>query len=116
SDRRNLQRQELCTKAVDLASARPGIRFAGRIWGLAQARQDHCGKDRQGFGPRAAAIAQTPLGTVVRDYMENVLPDYIASIGAKDGVTLAAAVYLPKGKGRYPPLFAASPYRFDNNL
>jgi predicted acyl esterase len=48
--------------------------------------------------------------------MENVLPDYIASIGAKDGVTLAAAVYLPKGKGRYPTLFAASPYRFDNNL
>jgi X-Pro dipeptidyl-peptidase (S15 family) len=31
-------------------------------------------------------------------------------------VTIAVAIYLPNGAGRYPTLFAASPYRFDNNL
>jgi len=41
-------------------------------------------------------------------------PD-IALIGAHDGTALAAAVYKPKGAGPFPVLFAASPYRFDNN-
>ncbi len=34
---------------------------------------------------------------------------------ARDGVTLAAAVYKPQGGDRFPTLFAAAPYRFDNN-
>ena len=42
-------------------------------------------------------------------------PSFIATIEARDGTRLAAAVYLPDGKGRFPTLFAASPYRFDNN-
>jgi uncharacterized protein len=33
----------------------------------------------------------------------------------RDGVILYAAVFLPKKPGRYPTLFAASPYRFDND-
>lgn len=46
----------------------------------------------------------------------NRQPDLIATIEARDGIRLAAAVYLPKDAGRYPTLFAASPYRFDNNV
>lgn len=42
--------------------------------------------------------------------MQTPLPNFIASITAKDGIRLAAAVYLPKGNGRFPTLFAASPY------
>lgn len=34
----------------------------------------------------------------------------------RDGVRIAAALYLPKIKGRVPALLAASPYRFDNNI
>ena len=45
-----------------------------------------------------------------------VLPTRIASVRMRDGVKIAAAVYLPKGAGRFPALLAASPYRFDNNL
>jgi putative CocE/NonD family hydrolase len=41
--------------------------------------------------------------------------DEIVSIGARDGTALAARVYRPDGAGPYPALFAASPYRFDNN-
>ena len=48
--------------------------------------------------------------------MDTLQPSFIATIIAKDGVELAAAVYLPKGNGRFPTLFAASPYRFDNNV
>ncbi len=48
--------------------------------------------------------------------MDALLPSFIATISAKDGVELAAAVYLPEGTGRFPTLFAASPYRFDNNV
>ncbi len=48
--------------------------------------------------------------------MKALLPRFIASIRARDGVELAAAVYLPEGKSRCPTLFAASPYRFDNNV
>jgi predicted acyl esterase len=39
----------------------------------------------------------------------------IVEIVASDGVRLAAAVYKPEGDGPFPALFAASPYRFDNN-
>ena len=43
-------------------------------------------------------------------------PDKIVHIAMRDGVRIAAAVYLPKINGRVPALFAASPYRFDNNI
>ena len=39
----------------------------------------------------------------------------IVSITMSDGVTVAAAIYRPTKPGRYPALFAASPYQFDNN-
>ncbi|VCU68833.1 Cocaine esterase [Pigmentiphaga humi] len=42
-------------------------------------------------------------------------PSLIVRIPARDGALLTAAVYLPPGAGRFPALFAASPYRFDNN-
>ena len=49
-----------------------------------------------------------------------VLPTRILSIRMRDGVKIAAALYLPKttrrNGGRFPTLFAASPYRFDNNI
>jgi predicted acyl esterase len=48
--------------------------------------------------------------------MEALQPSFIATIRAKDGIELSAAVYLPEGAGRFPALFAASPYRFDNNV
>jgi putative CocE/NonD family hydrolase len=32
-----------------------------------------------------------------------------------DGVKIAAALFLPKAKGKYPALLAASPYRFEND-
>ena len=42
-------------------------------------------------------------------------PTFIAEIVCHDGVKVAAAVYLPAGKEKWPTLLAASPYRFDNN-
>jgi len=49
-----------------------------------------------------------------------VMPTTVLSIRMRDGVRIAAALYLPRGgKGkaqRYPTLLAASPYRFDNNI
>jgi putative CocE/NonD family hydrolase len=47
---------------------------------------------------------------------EIVTPTRIENVRVRDGVTIAVAIYLPKEGGRYPALFAASPYRFDNNL
>jgi uncharacterized protein len=41
--------------------------------------------------------------------------DDIVSITARDGTKIGARVYRPDGPGPYPALFAASPYRFDNN-
>jgi putative CocE/NonD family hydrolase len=35
---------------------------------------------------------------------------------ARDGTRLAVAVYKPAGPGPFPALFAAAPYRFDNNI
>lgn len=43
-------------------------------------------------------------------------PTRIEKIKVRDGIHIAVAVYLPEGAGRHPVLFAASPYRFDNNL
>ena len=39
----------------------------------------------------------------------------INAFAARDGETLAVAVYRPAGDGPFPTLFAAAPYRFDNN-
>ncbi len=47
--------------------------------------------------------------------MTNTRPK-IVTITARDGTELAAAVYMPQGAGPFPALFAASPYRFDNNI
>jgi predicted acyl esterase len=41
--------------------------------------------------------------------------DEIVEIAARDGVRLGLRVYRPDGGGKFPALFAASPYRFDNN-
>ena len=41
-------------------------------------------------------------------------PD-VMTFAARDGTPLAAGVYKPAGDGPFPTLFAASPYRFDNN-
>jgi uncharacterized protein len=46
---------------------------------------------------------------------ELIEPTEIVSITMRDGVILHAALFLPKKPGRYPTLFAASPYRFDND-
>ncbi len=40
----------------------------------------------------------------------------ILTIAARDGVELSAALYKPAGPGPFPVLFAAAPYRFDNNI
>jgi putative CocE/NonD family hydrolase len=39
----------------------------------------------------------------------------VVKIIVRDGTEIGAAVYMPAGAGPFPALFAASPYRFDNN-
>ena len=46
---------------------------------------------------------------------EPVAPTRLLSIPMSDGVAIAAALFLPPGKERFPALLAASPYRFDND-
>jgi len=46
---------------------------------------------------------------------EPVTPSRIISIPMSDGVKIAAALFLPPGKEKFPALLAASPYRFDND-
>ncbi len=41
--------------------------------------------------------------------------DEVVQVAARDGTSLGARVYRPDGSGPFPALFAASPYRFDNN-
>ncbi|MGY9004197.1 MAG: CocE/NonD family hydrolase, partial [Rhodospirillales bacterium] len=36
-------------------------------------------------------------------------------ISVRDGVSIAARIYLPDGKGSFPALFAASPYRYETD-
>jgi len=45
----------------------------------------------------------------------SIEPTTIVSIPMRDGVMLSAALFLPRRPGRFPTLFAASPYRFDND-
>jgi predicted acyl esterase len=42
-------------------------------------------------------------------------PTAIVEIPMRDGVKIAAAIYLPAGAVKVPALLAASPYRFDND-
>ena len=37
-------------------------------------------------------------------------------VSARDNVPIGVRIYRPEGSGPYPALFAASPYRFDNNI
>jgi len=45
---------------------------------------------------------------------ESIVPE-VHMVKVRDGQEIGVAVYRPKGEGPYPCLFAASPYRFDNN-
>jgi putative CocE/NonD family hydrolase len=45
----------------------------------------------------------------------NIPKPEVITFLARDGVELAMAVYKPAGDGPFPTLFAASPYRFDND-
>ena len=47
---------------------------------------------------------------------EPIPPTRLLSISMSDGVKIAAALFLPPGKERFPTLLAASPYRFDNDM
>jgi hypothetical protein len=40
----------------------------------------------------------------------------IVKVQVRDGTEIALALYLPEGNDRFPVLFAASAYRFDNNI
>lgn len=39
----------------------------------------------------------------------------VSYVTVRDGIRIAVAIYRPTGEGPFPVLFAASPYRFDNN-
>jgi uncharacterized protein len=45
-----------------------------------------------------------------------LLPTQEHRVLMRDRIEIACAVYLPEGEGPWPTLFAASPYRFDNNV
>jgi predicted acyl esterase len=63
-------------------------------------------------------MALSLSGASARDESDPVAdppPTSIAHITARDGTVLAAALHLPSASGRFPTLFAASPYRFDND-
>ena len=45
---------------------------------------------------------------------ESILPE-VHMVKVRDGEEIGVAVYRPQSEGTYPCLFAASPYRFDNN-
>ena len=66
------------------------------------------------YGVILGALSSAPLLQAADD--EIIAPTRIENVRVRDGVTIAVAIYLPNGAGRYPTLFAASPYRFDNNL
>lgn len=45
-----------------------------------------------------------------------LLPSRTEMVTVRDGTQIAIGLYLPEGEGPWPTLFAASPYRFDNNV
>ena len=67
-----------------------------------------------------SGISKKDLQALGKYGPQAVLPARILSIRMRDGVKIAAALYLPKSNkangSRFPTLFAASPYRFDNNI
>ena len=65
-------------------------------------------------GLMLVALFSAPMLQAADD--EIIAPTRIENVRVRDGVNIAVAIYLPKDSGRYPTLFAASPYRFDNNL
>ena len=48
--------------------------------------------------------------------IESATVPQIINVQVRDGTEIALALYFPEGNGRFPVLFAASPYRFDNNI
>src|ERR1700749_2775058 len=40
----------------------------------------------------------------------------VSMVKVRDGTEIGVAVYAPSSGGPFPALFAASPYRFDNNV
>jgi hypothetical protein len=44
-----------------------------------------------------------------------MIEDKDVRVAVRDGVRIALRIYRPDGAGPYPTLFAASPYRYDNN-
>ena len=65
-------------------------------------------------GLMLVALCSAPVVQAADD--DIVAPTRIESVRVRDGATIAVAIYLPTNAGRHPTLFAASPYRFDNNL
>ena len=55
------------------------------------------------------------INTAFAQEEELVEPTKIVTIKMSDGVSIRAAIFLPSGGGKFPTLFAASPYRFDND-
>jgi hypothetical protein len=44
-----------------------------------------------------------------------VIQEKDVQITVRDGVKIAVRIYRPEGSGKFPALFAVSPYRYDNN-
>ena len=57
--------------------------------------------------PAGAGAPPLPVGT-------QTVPREV-KVRMRDGVEMAVALYMPAGNGPFPTLFAASPYRYDNN-
>ena len=67
-------------------------------------------------GAAATLIANAPaLAQGSPPASSGQIDDRVQTIKVRDGTTIAVRIYRPKADGRYPALFAASPYRFDNN-
>jgi len=60
-------------------------------------------------------IAMT-TATKAADAHSTLLPTRTVMVTVRDGTEIAVALYLPDGDGPWPALFAASPYRYDNNI
>ena len=65
-------------------------------------------------GLMLVALCSAPVVQAADD--DIIAPTRIENVRVRDGATIAVAIYLPTNAGRHPTLFAASPYRFDNNL
>ncbi|MDH7794577.1 MULTISPECIES: CocE/NonD family hydrolase [unclassified Beijerinckia] len=61
------------------------------------------------------ATAQEPAPERAQERAPERSPARIIQVPMSDGITISAALYLPKTPGPAPTLLAASPYRFDND-